>query len=216
MAREASMAEITPDSTVTGRLVEQAQAGDRQAFERLFDRHRAYLLKVIESRLDPKLHARVDSSDVVQEAQLEAFRRLPDYLARRPMPFRLWLRKTAQERLLMARRQHLQAQARSLRREVPLPERSSLLLAKPFLAAGSTPSRQLDQDELAQRVRQAVARLPEADQEILLLRTYERLSNQEVAYLLDLDPATASKRYGRAVLRLHALLVAAGLSESQL
>jgi RNA polymerase sigma-70 factor (ECF subfamily) len=210
------MAEITPDSTVTERLLEQAQGGDRRAFERLFDRHRSYLLEVIASRLDPKLHARVDSSDVVQEAQLEAYRRLPDYLVRRPMPFRLWLRKTAQERLLMVRRQHLQAQARSLCREVPLPERSSLLLAQPFLAAGSTPSRQLNQRELAQRVREAVARLPEADQEILLLRTYERLSNQEVAYLLDLDPATARKRYGRAVLRLHRLLVAAGLSESQL
>ncbi len=65
-------------------------------------------------------------------------------------------------------------------------------------------------------MRDAVARLPESDQEILLLRTYEHLSNQEVAYLLDLDPATASKRHGRAVLRLHRILLQAGLSESQL
>jgi RNA polymerase sigma-70 factor (ECF subfamily) len=126
------------------------------------------------------------------------------------------LRKTAQERLLMARRQHARAEARSLRREVPLPERSSLLLARPFLARGSTPSRQLNRHELARRVRQAVALLPEADQEILLLRTYEGLSNEEVACLLDLSPAAASKRHGRAVLRLHQLLTEAGLSESQL
>jgi RNA polymerase sigma-70 factor (ECF subfamily) len=167
------MAEIMPDSEETRRLLDQAQDGDPRAFERLLERHRSYLVDVVAARLDAQLGARADASDVVQEAQLEAYRRLPDYLARRPMPFRLWLRKTAQERLLMARRQHLGARGRSLRREVPLPERSSLLLARPFLGAGSTPSRQLDRDELARRVRQAVARLPEADQEILLLRTYE-------------------------------------------
>ena len=210
------MPEITPDSEETRCLLQQAQGGDRSAFERLFDRHRSYLVGVVASRMDPKMGGRVDASDVVQEAQLEAFRRLPDYLARKPMPFRLWLRKTAQERLIMARRQHLEARERSMRREVSLPERSSLFLAQPFLAPGSTPSRQLHRHELARRVSQAVSRLPEADQEILLLRTYEGLSNQEVAYLLDLDPATASKRHGRAVLRLHRLLLEAGLSESQL
>ena len=210
------MAEVTPDSTETSGLLAQIRAGERRAFERLFDRHRAYLLRVVAARLDAGASARVDPSDVVQEAQLEAYRRLPDYLAARPMPFRLWLRKTAQERVLMARRQHIQARRRSATREVPLPERSSLLLARPFLARGSTPSQKLRRIELADRVRQAVARLPEADQEILLLRAYEGLSNQEAAYVLGLDPATASKRHGRAVLRLHRLLVDGGLTESQL
>jgi RNA polymerase sigma-70 factor (ECF subfamily) len=65
-------------------------------------------------------------------------------------------------------------------------------------------------------VSQAVARLPEDDQEILLLRTHEGMSNQEAAYVLGLDPATASKRHGRAVLRLHRLLIEFGLTESQL
>jgi len=207
------MAEIKPDSEETRCLLDRAQSGDRLAFERLFERHRSYLVGVVKSRLHPKIGARVDASDVVQEAQLEAFRRLPDYLARRPMSFRLWLRKTAQERLIMARRQHLEAQGRSMCREVPLPEQSSLLLAQPFLAPGSTPSRQLHRSELARQVGQAVSRLPEVDQEILLLRTYEGLSNQEVAYLLDIDPATACKRHGRALLRLHRLLLEAGLSE---
>jgi RNA polymerase sigma-70 factor (ECF subfamily) len=205
---------ISPDSTETRNLLSQVEAGDRQAFERLFARYRAYLRQVVEVRLDPRVRARVDPSDVVQETQMEAFRRLPDYLARRPMPFRLWLRKTAQERLLVTRRQHLEAGRRAVDREVPLPERSSLLLARSFLA-GSTPSRQLDRKELARRVRQAVARLSETDQEILLLRAFEGLSNQEVACLLDLDPATASKRHGRALLRLQKLLAEGGLAESE-
>jgi RNA polymerase sigma-70 factor (ECF subfamily) len=210
------MSEVTPDSSETSRLLGQVQAGDWEAFERLFARHRPYLLRVVAARLDPKARSRVDPSDVVQEAHLEAYRRLPDYLARRPMPFRLWLRKTAQERVLMARRRHLGARWRAVTREVPLPEQSSLLLARAFLANGSTPSEQLERRELAQRVRQAVARLPEADQEILLLRTYEGLSNQEAAYVLGLDPAAASKRHGRAVLRLQRLLAEGGLTESQL
>jgi RNA polymerase sigma-70 factor (ECF subfamily) len=210
------MVEVTPDSGETRDLLAQVGAGERRAFERLFDRHRPYLLRVVAARLDSGARARVEPSDVVQEAQLEAYRRLPDYLAARPMPFRLWLRKTAQERVLMARRKHLQARQRSATRDVPLPERSSLLLARPFLAVGSTPSQKLGRVELAHRVRQAVARLPEADQEILLLRTYEGLSNQETAYVLGLDPATASKRHGRAVLRLHRLLIEGGLTESQL
>jgi RNA polymerase sigma-70 factor (ECF subfamily) len=210
------MAEVMPDSAETCRLLEQVEAGDRGAFDRLFARHRPDLLRVVEARLDPKVRARVDPSDVVQEAQLEVYRRLPNYLARRPMPFRLWLRKTAQERVLVARRRHVQAGWRAVAREVPLPEHSSLLLARPFLAAGSTPSRQAARGELVRRVSQAVARLPEADQEILLLRTYEGLSNQEAAYVLGLDPAAASKRHGRAVLRLHRLLVEGGLTESQL
>jgi RNA polymerase sigma-70 factor (ECF subfamily) len=207
------MDEIRPDSEETGGLLRQVAAGDRQAYERLFARYQSYLLRVVEARLDPKVRARVDPSDVVQETQLEAFRRLPDYLAHRPMPFRLWLRKTAQERLLVVRRRHVEAARRAVGREAPLPERSSLLLARALLA-GSTPSRRLGRQELACRVRQAVARLPEADQEILLLRAFEGLSNQEAACVLDLDPATASKRHGRALLRLQKLLAEGGLTES--
>jgi RNA polymerase sigma-70 factor (ECF subfamily) len=209
------MDEIAPDSAETQELLRQARAGDRQAFEKLFARYRSELRRLIAMRLDPKIQARVDPSDVVQETQLEAFCRLPDFLERRPMPFRLWLRKTAYERLLVARRQHVQAARRAVGREVPLPERSSLLLAQQLLAPGSTPSQRLDRREMARRVRQALGQLPESDREILLMRAYEGLSNQEVGYLLDIDPDAASKRHGRALLRLHKILSQGGRTESQ-
>jgi RNA polymerase sigma-70 factor (ECF subfamily) len=99
---------------------------------------------------------------------------------------------------------------------VPLPERSSVVLARRLLAGGSSPSQQLDQRELAGRLRQAVAQLPPADREVVLLRHFEGLSTREVAFLLGLDPATASKRHGRALLRLHRILSEGGLTESQL
>jgi RNA polymerase sigma-70 factor (ECF subfamily) len=206
------MAEMSPDSAETQRLLEQVRAGDREAFEQLFARHRPYLRRVVGLRLDPQLRPRVDPSDVVQETQLEAFRRLDDFLARRPMAFRLWLRKTACERLRMVERRHIGAARRSVRREVPLPEGSSLQLAERFLAEGLSPSQQFSRHELAQLVRQAVAALPDTDREVLLMRNVELLSNREVAEVLQLEPAAASRRYGRALLRLRKLLKERGLT----
>jgi RNA polymerase sigma-70 factor, ECF subfamily len=147
---------------------------------------------------------------------MEACRRLPDFLKRQPMPFHLWLRKTAYERLLMLRRQHVEARQRAVGREVGLPDRSSLLLAQQLLAAGSTPSQRLDRRELIQKVRKAVTELGDEDREILVMRDFEGLSYQEVACLLDIEVAAARQRHGRALLRLHQLLAAGGLTESQL
>ncbi len=200
------MAELAHDSAQTQRLLEQARAGTAGALSRLLERHRAYLRRFIELRLDPQLRARVDPSDVVQEAQMEAVRRLDGYLDEAPLPFRLWLRQIALDRLLMLRRHHRGARRRAVTREAPWPDESSLAFARQLLASGPAPNARLEASELAQRVRQAVAALPEADREIVLLRSFEGLSNQEVAQLLAIQPATASQRYGRALLRLRKLL----------
>jgi RNA polymerase sigma-70 factor (ECF subfamily) len=210
------MTDLRPDSTETRNLLQQAVTGDRQAFEQLFARHRPYLRQLVELRLDPKLRARLDPSDVVQEAHLEAVRRLSAYLEERPMPFRLWLRQMAYDRTLKARRHHLGTARRAVGREMPLPERSSLMLIQQLFAGGSTPSQRLDRRELAQRLRRAVAQLPEADREVILMRHFEGLSNHEVACLLAMDPGTVSKRHGRAMLRLHRILFEGGMTESQL
>jgi RNA polymerase sigma-70 factor (ECF subfamily) len=199
------MAEIADDSAETGGLLERAGAGDRAAFDRLFALHRPYLRRVVELRLDRQLRSRLDASDVVQEAQLEAYRRLPDFVARRPMTFRLWLRKTAQERLLMLRRFHLGAR-RDAAREVRWPDESSQLLVEQLLAGAPTPSQECARHERAAQVRDAIARLAAGDREMLVLRNLEALSNAEVAELLQVDPATASRGYGRALLRLRELL----------
>jgi RNA polymerase sigma-70 factor (ECF subfamily) len=208
------MDEIVPDSAETQRLLQQVRAGAGEALDRLFARHRPYLSQLVELRLDPKLRQRVDPSDVVQEAQLEATRRIEGYLKQPALPFRLWLRQLAQDRMLMMRRYHLGAARRALRREVALPERSSLVLARQLLARGSTPSQQLDRQELGRRVRRAVSELPETDREVLLMRTFEGLSFEEVAYMLQIDAAAARKRHGRALLRLGKILTERGLKES--
>ena len=209
------MTELAHDSAQTQRLLDQARAGTAGAVNRLLERHRAYLCRFVELRLDPQLQARVDPSDVVQEAQMEAVRRLDAYLGDAPMPFRLWLRQIAQDRLLMLRRRHAGAARRSVAREVSLPDRSSRDLARKLLSGQSSPSEQMVRRELAERVRQAVAQLSDLDREIVLLRNFEGLSNQEAATVLDIEPATASQRYGRALLRLRRLLAREGPHEEQ-
>jgi len=210
------MAEVSPDSGETQDLLQRARAGEPRALEELFAGYRAYLLQFVQLRLDPKLRSRVDASDVVQEAEMEAARRLKGYVDGPPVPFRLWLRQIAQDRLFNLHRRHVTTARRAVGREQPLPERSSHLLAQRLLAAGSTPSQALNRRELGRRLRQGMAQLSESDREILLLRNFEGLSNQEVGHLLGIEPGTACQRHGRAMLRLHKILFAGGLTESQL
>ena len=146
------MTEVKPDSETTRLLLGRIRAGERAAFEELFARHRPVLRKLVEFRLDARLRGRVDPSDVVQETQLEAFRQLPGFLQRRPMPFRLWLRKTAQERLRMVERQHLEAARRSVGRELPLPDTSAAAGRQQLARGDPSPSQHIAQGELARRV----------------------------------------------------------------
>lgn len=207
------MAVVKPDSEETRALLERVARNEVRALEELLVRHRAGLRDFVEFHLDPQLRARVDPSDVVQETQMELVRRMNDFLTQRPMPFRLWMRKKAYERLLNLRRDHLLHQRRSVRREVAMPDRSSLLLARPLLANQPTPSQEAEARELAERIARAVAQLGDADREILLLRHAEDLPFEEIAYLLDLTPAAARKRFGRALIRLQNLLRDEGLLE---
>jgi RNA polymerase sigma-70 factor (ECF subfamily) len=208
------MQQVRSDSDETRALLEKIRDGHDE-FEQLFERHRAVLRRVIDLRLDSRMRSRLDASDIIQETQIEAFRRLPDYLERRPMPFGLWLRRTACERLIMHRRQHIHSSKRSVRRELPLPDHSSALLARKLIASGPSPSQVFNEQERCAQVRQAVARLPEIDREVLLMRHFEGLSYREIGYVLEIEPAAARKRNGRALLRLHAELSQTGFRESE-
>jgi RNA polymerase sigma-70 factor (ECF subfamily) len=206
------MSEPEVEEAELRRLLARAQAGEAGAFDQLTSRYRPGLRTFVAARLADRLAARIDPSDVVQEVLLDAFNRLTDYLARRPMPWRTWLWKTAYERLLKARQHHGRGR-RSVGREVPWPDRSSLLLVRPLLAAG--PGERLEREELAQRVRAALAELAEADRELLLMRNLDELPYDEIACLLDVEPAAARQRYGRALLRLRKALVEHGLLEAE-
>jgi RNA polymerase sigma-70 factor (ECF subfamily) len=139
---------------------------------------------------------------------------MDDFLDRRPMPFHLWVRKTAYERLLKVHRDHRRRARRSVDREVAWPDRSSLLVARPLLAGTPSPSQHLAAQEVAERIGRAVAELVETDREVLLMRHAEDLDYAEIAALLDITADNARQRYGRALLRLRKVLKERGLLES--
>lgn len=204
------------DSERTSRLLDEAFAGCDAAFDRLLEHHRPRLVAAVRRRLNPKLIRRLDASDVVQETQLEALRRREEYLQRRPMPFGLWLLKTAHQRLQRIERDHLQRAKRAIDCELPLPDGSSLALAARLASDATSQSRWLNRQEAAHRVRHALAILSETSREIILLRNFEGLSNVEASQLLEISEAAAKKRYTRAVLQLHELLHNDGHLETSL
>jgi len=206
------MSDIRADSEATVRLLERAAEGDAQALGQLHDQQRPALKAFVQARLGPDLRARFDASDVVQEAWKEVVLRIRDYLQRRPMPFHLWVRRTTYQRLVTMRRDQ-DRDRRTPRREMALPERSSLLLAGQVLAKTPSPSEAAEAKELAERISRAVGELSEDDREILLLRHAEELPYGEIAALLGIEAAAARKRYGRALIRLQEVLTAAGLLE---
>jgi RNA polymerase sigma-70 factor, ECF subfamily len=203
------------ESEVRG-LLERVREGDRCALDHLMASHRSYLLEVVELRMDRTMRARIDPSDVVQEAQLEAARRIEEFIDRAPMPFHIWLRKTAYENLLRLRKRHLAANCRSMEREFPLPEGSSAALARKIFSREPNPCEQVIEQELARRLRQSLAQLPEIDAEVLILRNLEGLTNAEAAHVLGIDQSATSKRYGRAIFKLRQLLLESGLSDSKI
>jgi RNA polymerase sigma-70 factor (ECF subfamily) len=201
------------DSSATEVLLRRLEQGDPEAQDHLLSRHRAFLRRLIALRMDRRLRQRVDPSDVVQDAQMEAARRLAEYLAGEAprMPFRLWLRQIARDRMEMSRRRHVEAGRRAVQREEVLADDGTAALASRLCARQATPSIDAARVETRALVRSAVARLPDNDREIVLMRNFEGLSNQEVATVLGVPPATASKRYGRALLRLRTLLQEGGI-----
>jgi RNA polymerase sigma-70 factor (ECF subfamily) len=194
----------------TEQLLGQAARGDKDAGWRLLERHRQRLWQMIAVRLDRRLAARVDPSDVVQETLAGALGRLDEYLQTRPLPFFAWLRQLAQERLIQMHRHHVQAQKRSVKREEPspagLPDDSALELVKRLLPAGSTPSAGLARREEAGRVQSALGQLAGHDREVLVLRYLEQLSPPEIAGLLGISLGAFYTRHLRALRRLQKLL----------
>ena len=195
---------------VTLVLLDRVRGGDADAVNRLLERHRTAIRRMIDHRMDRVIERRVDASDIVQDVMIEANRRLGDYLANPMMPFRLWLRHMARDRLIDAHRRHRVAANRSLDREVPLVTHDAESSAGDGRAAVAdrdlTPAAAATWHELERRFAAAVERLDDDDRRIVLLRHFEHLSTAEAAEVLGLTKPAAGMRYLRAMRRLRGLL----------
>ncbi len=202
-----------PDPCKTQELLSGARHGDDSAVNRLLERHRRALRRMVQLRLDRKIQRRVDVSDVVQDVLVEASRRLPQYLDHPAMSFHLWVRQLAKDRIIDAHRRHRVSAKRSVDREQslaipPAADRSTYHLMRHVQDPELTPAAAATRREMTQLIEQALGQLGEQDCEIIVMRHYEQLSNREVAEVLGLSEPAASMRYLRAIRRLRARLLA--------
>ena len=196
-----------PEAEKTQDLLQHIKAGDETAINRLLERHREALRRMVDMRLDPKIRQRVDASDVVQETMMEANRRMSKFLENDAMPFHLWIRQIATDRLIDAHRRHRVSKKRSVDLEqAPVVasnlDHSTIQFGNQLEDREITPSEAAMRAEMQRRFEAALDEMDNHDQEIIVMRHFEKLSNQEVASILGLSEPAASMRYLRAIRRL--------------
>src|SRR3954451_7856869 len=195
---------MTVDAGKPDDLLDRARAGDMQALGALFDRYRDRLRHMVRLRLDRRLAGRLDTFDVLQEAFIEASKRLSPRPSERELPAFLWLRLVTGQALVDLHRRHLGASMRDAVLEVSIhrgsiPQASSLSLAELLLGRLTSPTRAAQRAEMQLRLQEALNRMDPIDREILTLRHFEELSNAETARVLGLEPTAACNRYIRAL-----------------
>jgi RNA polymerase sigma-70 factor (ECF subfamily) len=200
---------MTDEARETENLL--GRAGDAAALAELFERHRSRLEQMLRLRLDRRLQGRLDPADVLQEAYLDFARRFGEYAANPTLPFYLWLRLLTGQKLAALHRHHLGAKMRNAGLEVSLhhgnmPRASSASLAELLMGRLTTASRAAIRAETQVRVQEALNGMDPMDREILVLRHFEMLSNEEAAQVLGLKRQAASNRHARALRRLKEIL----------
>ncbi|MEP3481705.1 MAG: sigma-70 family RNA polymerase sigma factor [Fuerstiella sp.] len=192
-------------------LEKQLKLGDESVLGDVFTIHRPRIWQIVHFRLNHQVRGRVDPDDVVQEVFLAAKKRLPHFVDGHFPSFFLWLRLVAGQTLSDIHRRHLTTEARSAFREALSPRtdiwgNTSACLSHRFVAHITSPSCAAVKVELIAEVRKALDSMNEIDREVLALRHFEELTNQEVATELGISQNTSSTRYMRALERLRSIL----------
>lgn len=200
-----------PEGEQTQDLLREVGEGDPSAVNRLLDRHREAVRRMVQMRLDQAVARRVDASDVVQDVLLEASQRLSDYIRNPPMPFHLWLRQLAKDRIIDMHRRHRAAQRRSVDREQNMSsfgtdDQSAADLTALLRDAELTPAASALRKEMEERFVLALDKLEDSEREMIIMRHFEHLGNGDIAEALGLSAPAAGMRYLRAIRRLRELL----------
>ncbi len=194
----------------TDNLIQCAANGDKLAREKLLQRYRDRLKKMIAVRMDARLAQRIDPSDVVQDTMVTADKRLDQFLAEPSIPFYAWLRSMAFDRLADLYRRHVTAQRRSVNREHPwalaMSDASAVLLAEKLPATASTPSQRMMRVENHSRVKKLLGEMPAGDREIIIMRHLEGMKVSEIATVLQMPEGTVKSRHFRALTEMRRIL----------
>lgn len=191
--------------------LQRGVAGDSQALSDLWGRYQERLRRLVKLRMDRRMQGRVDVSDVLQEAFVDFASRASDYVEDPSMPFYLWIRFLTGQRLQLMHRHHLGTLMRDAGREVsihrgPMPQATSVSLAAQLLGRFTSVTQAVQRAEMQIRLQEAINSMDDMDREILALRHFEELSNEETAQILGIKRSTASSRHLRAIRRLKQIL----------
>lgn len=200
------------DSGSDSHILRRIRSEGEEAIAELFSSNRERLLRMVSFRMDPRLRGRVDPDDVVQEAYLDAVQRIHHYTEKPITSIFVWFRLIVAQTLQTVHRRHLGTQMRDAKREQSLTRRTidgdATAASITALVVGhlTSPSQAAVKEERAKELREALDGMSSLDQEVLALRHFEELSNNEAAEELGITAKAASVRYFRAVRRLKGLL----------
>src|SRR5690606_17250671 len=174
------------------KLVNDVMHGDRQALAQLFAHYRDRLERIVKFRMDQRLVGRIDSDDILQEAYLDAEKRIEHFLQDSPESFFIWLRLIVNQTLIDVHRRHHGTQARDARRDRSISggwgaASTSFVMSQQLVGHLSSPSQAVIQQELAERLNVALEGMGELDREVLALRHFEELTNSEAARALGIS-----------------------------
>lgn len=200
-------------------LIDRVVNGDKDALAQLFSAHRDRLWRMVNFRMDPRLHGRVDADDVLQESWLSVVQRIDHFLQDASRSIFVWFRLITSQTLIDIHRRHLGTQKRNAALEFSInkgwsSESTSFSLSFHLLGHLTSPTQAALREELSQQLKTALSSMNEIDREVLALRHFEQLSNRETAQILSISDQAASDRYMRALGRLRGVLKAIpGFSE---
>lgn len=209
------------ESQATIDLLERARAGDETAKTALFEEHRTRLEQMVKLRMDRRMKGRLDAGDVLQEAYVTFQARFSEFLQQDKLPFHLWLRQLVGQKMTDLHRQHLGVKMRDAAQEVSLyqgtmPRASSVSLAEQLMGRFTSVSMAVMRAETMLRVQDALNAMDPIDREVLVLRHFEMMSNDEVSLVLNLKPSAASNRHIRALKRMKDLMASIpGFNDSE-
>ncbi|MEQ9411282.1 MAG: sigma-70 family RNA polymerase sigma factor [Fuerstiella sp.] len=201
------------------KLIDRVINGDEDALATLFSQHRDRLWRMVNFRMDPRLHGRVDADDILQEAWLSVVQRIDHFLSDASRSIFVWFRLITSQTMVDIHRRHLGTQKRNAAIEFSInkgwsSESTSFSLSFHLLGHLTSPTQAALREELSQQLKTALASMQEIDREVLALRHFEQLSNRETAQILGISDQAASDRYMRALARLKGVLKALpGFSE---
>ena len=204
---------MSDESDIASELIARLKDGENDALAELFSHYHDRLKRIVRFRLDYRLAGRISESDVIQETYISASKRADHYRGKADMPFFVWLRLLINQQLTDLHRQHLQAEMRDVRKEISLEQpavspHTSLAMAAHLVGRATSPSQAFSRVERIGRLELALNQMEPIDREVIALRHFEELTNNEVAEVLGIGVQAASKRYVRAIKRMKEIISA--------